>query len=63
MTILLSEVGNSIYLEPDILIISRLKDVLLGSSFGIIGGWVIYNEKLRFSAVKQIRFTRKILRN
>lgn len=63
MTILLSEVGSPISLEPDVLILSRLKDVLLGTFFGIVGGWVIYNEKLRFQAVKQIRITRKFTNN
>lgn len=62
MTILLSEVGSSIYLEPNILILARLKDVLIGSIFGIVGGWVIYNEKLRFKAVKSIRLTRRSLK-
>ena len=59
MTILLSEVGSPISLEPDVLIYARLKDVLLGSLFGFIGGWLIYNEKLRIQAIKGIKKTRR----
>ncbi|MGV4413710.1 FUSC family protein [Chryseobacterium sp. T1] len=62
MTVLLSEAGHSLTLDPDLLVISRLKDVLLGSLLGIIGGWVIYNERLRFHFVKRVRLTKKILK-
>lgn len=63
MTILLSDLGQPIYIEPNVLILSRLKDVLLGSLFGIFGGWVIYNEKLRYNVIRKIKITRKSLRN
>lgn len=48
MTILLAEAANPIAQSPNELISSRLIDVLIGSLLGIIGGWLIYHEKLRY---------------
>lgn len=62
MTVLLAEAGSSITQDPSILVIARLKDVMLGSFLGAIGGWMIYNEKLRFQVVKRIRVTRRSLK-
>lgn len=59
MTLLLSEAGSNLALDPTILITARLKDVLIGSLFGIFGGWLIYNEKLRYEVVKHVRFTKR----
>lgn len=62
MTVLLSEAGSSMVVNPDVLIVARLKDVLMGSVLGAIGGWVIYNEQLRYQVVKHIRVTRRNLK-
>ncbi len=63
MTILLSEAGSTIAITPDILVIARLKDVLIGSLLGAIGGWIIYNERLRYRVVRRIRITRRTLKH
>lgn len=62
MTVLLAEAGSNITQDPNILVIARLKDVMLGSLLGAIGGWIIYNEKLRYEVVKHIRLTRRTLK-
>lgn len=58
MTILLLEAASPIAQNPTELITSRLVDVLIGSLIGAIGGWFVYNEKLRYEAVRRIRITK-----
>lgn len=55
-TILLadSDIGQ---IDVNELVITRMKDITLGSLIGAFGGWVIYHEKLRIKAVRQLRKT------
>lgn len=62
MTILLAEAANPMAQSPTELITGRLIDVLIGSLIGIIGGWIVYHEKLKHHVVKKIRITRLTLK-
>lgn len=55
-TILLadSDIGQ---IDVNELVFTRMKDITLGSLIGAFGGWVIYHEKLRIKAVRQLRKT------
>ncbi|WP_199724280.1 FUSC family protein [Taibaiella sp. KBW10] len=61
MTILLAEAGNPLIQDPNHLLAARVTDIIVGSMIGAIGGWVIYHEKLRQSAIRQIRKTKVLI--
>ena len=50
MTILLTEAGNPLIHNPEVLVPIRFWNIALGSLIGALGGWVIYNERIRFIA-------------
>ena len=62
MGMLLAETGSPTSLDPDHLLKMRLIQILIGSAIGSIGGWFLYNEKLRFNTVKNLRKSRIALR-
>lgn len=49
-----SDIGH---LHVNELIVTRMKDITLGSLIGAVGGWMIYHQKLRMKAVRQLRKT------
>lgn len=55
-TILLadSDIGH---IDVNELVITRMKDIIIGSLIGGVGGWVIYHEKLRVKAIRKLRKT------
>jgi uncharacterized membrane protein YccC len=61
LTIFLAESGSSLRTNPNTLMIARFVDIVLGSAFGAIGGWVLYNQKLQFIATRQLRKTKVII--
>ena len=62
MGILLAETGSSTSLNPDYLLKMRLLEILIGSAIGCIGGWFLYNEKIRFNSIKHLRRSKVVLR-
>lgn len=58
LTIFLAETGNSLTVNPTTLITARFFDILTGSLIGAFGGWILYSEKLRFLATRQMRLNR-----
>ena len=58
LTILLAEAGSAINANPNVLIPSRLLDIVLGCVIGAIAGWFIHHEQLREKAERQLRKTR-----
>jgi hypothetical protein len=50
LTIFLAESSNQLSQNIDKVFLSRLVDILIGSVIGIIGGWVLYHEKVRHYA-------------
>jgi hypothetical protein len=63
LTILLTEAANPLIQDPNMLVYVRFWDISLGSILGLIGGWVLYHEKIRYHAVKRIRKTRVLIKN
>ncbi len=53
MAMLLAEVGGIQTMQADELITTRLIDIVLGSAVGAVGGWFLYNQKLRSHAAQQ----------
>lgn len=62
MGILLAETGSSTSLEPDYLLQMRFLEILIGSAIGCIGGWFLYNERIRFNSIKHLRRSKVVLR-
>lgn len=62
MGILLAETGSSTSLDPDYLLKIRLLEILIGSAIGCIGGWFLYNERIRFNSIKHLRKSKVVLR-
>lgn len=63
MTVLLAEAGTQLHLDSSSeLVFLRLTHIVIGSLIGAIGGWLIYNQKLRYQADRQIRKTKISLR-
>lgn len=61
MGILLAETGSSTSLNPDYLLKMRFLEILIGSAIGCIGGWFLYNERIRFSSIKNLRKSKIVL--
>ncbi len=61
LTIFLAESGRSLTVDPTTLIIARFVDIFIGSLMGIIGGWLLYNERLRHKATRQMRRTKILI--
>lgn len=55
LAIFLSEAGDPLLNMPELLVELRLKDTLIGSFIGAIGGWILHREKLRFATIRGIR--------
>ncbi len=62
MGILLAETGSSTSLEPDYLLQMRFLEILIGSAIGCVGGWFLYNERIRFNSVKHLRRSKMVLK-
>lgn len=62
LTIFLAEPNISLIGEPDQLITTRFFDILIGSSIGAIGGWMLYHEQIHFFTKRQIKKTRIFLK-
>jgi len=62
LTIFLAEPNISLMHHPDRLISARLLDTLIGSSFGAVGGWLLYHERLHFFTKRQMKKSELLLR-
>lgn len=62
LTIFLAEPNINLIGEPDQLITTRFFDILIGSSIGAIGGWMLYHEQIHFFSKKQIKKARIFLK-
>lgn len=61
MTILLAEANGSMIQNPDQLIYIRFWDISIGSLIGIVGGWFMHHEKIRYHAALQLRKANAII--
>ena len=62
MTILLTEVGSSFTANMATVIPTRFLDITIGSILGAIGGWFLYNQRFKNTAILQLRKTRVVIR-
>jgi len=62
LTIFLAESGDTLTNNPTQLMTARFFDILIGSTIGAIGGWILYNEKVHAAATRQIRRTKVIVK-
>ena len=61
MGILLAETGSATSLDPDYLLKMRFTEIVIGSILGGIGGWFLFNDRIRFSSVRNMRRAKKAL--
>jgi len=54
LTIFLAESGNELSHNTTEVFLARLFDILIGSAIGIIGGWILYHEKVHYYTKLQI---------
>jgi hypothetical protein len=59
LTIFLAEPGGKIFLHKEQIFLARLLDILMGSMIGIVGGWILYHEKIHYYAELQIKKMKK----
>lgn len=54
MAILISETGQTFLEDSTILITARFWEICVGSTLGLLGGWLLYKEKLRYKMHRRI---------
>ncbi len=55
LAIFLSEAANPIINMPDQLILFRLKEIVIGSFIGAVGGWILHKEQIRYATIKGLQ--------
>lgn len=55
LAIFLSEAANPIFDTPNLLIFLRLQEIVIGSAFGALGGWILHKEKIRYATIKGLQ--------
>ncbi len=63
LTIFLAESGGELSLNTNQIFTARLVDIIIGSIIGIIGGWVLYHEKLHFQTTMRLRKSKMIMKD
>lgn len=58
MTVFLADIGRGLTANPDQLIAARILDIIVGSTIGILGGWILHNQQLHHKAGRQVRKVR-----
>lgn len=62
MSIFLAETGSSLSGHANDLFLARLVDIVLGSVIGMIGGWILFHERVHYHTTSRIRKTKVMLR-
>ncbi len=52
LAILLSEAANPIIDTPNLLIILRFQEIVIGSAIGAVGGWLLHKEQMRYATIR-----------
>ena len=60
--VLLAETGSKITSDPNHLVEMRLLEVLIGSALGVLGGWFLYNERMRYINRKYATQSKKVMK-
>lgn len=63
LTIFLAEAGGDLSADTNQVFTARFIDILIGSTIGIIGGWVLFHEKLHFQTTMRLKKSKVIMRN
>lgn len=62
LTIFLSESGKDLTDDTNAIFFARMIDIFIGSIIGIIGGWILYHEKLHFYTRLQLRKSKVLIK-
>lgn len=57
LTVLLAETGSELINSPNVLMKSRMLDIVIGSLIGAVGGWFLHHQYLKVSTRDRIRRT------
>ncbi|ACF14481.1 conserved hypothetical protein [Chloroherpeton thalassium ATCC 35110] len=63
MAVLLAEAANPLVQDPNNLAMIRFWDIAAGSLLGLVGGWLLHQEKVRYQTIMGIRKMRVVLKN
>lgn len=63
LTIFLAESGGNISANTNQIFTARLMDIIIGSIIGIIGGWILFHEKLHFQTTMRLKKSKVIMKN
>jgi hypothetical protein len=63
LTIFLSESGKDLSEDTNQIFMARMIDIFIGSVIGIVGGWILYHEKVHFYTTLQLRKSRLLFKN
>jgi hypothetical protein len=55
MAILITETGSPLIQSPNTLIALRFWEIAIGSTLGILGGWILHKEKIRYLTIKGLK--------
>ncbi|RYU93803.1 FUSC family protein [Emticicia agri] len=58
MTVFLIELSRGTAIDANRVIAARFLDIFIGSLIGVVGGWLLHNQKLHRKAERQLRKTR-----
>jgi hypothetical protein len=62
LTIFLSESGRQLTQHTNQIFVARMIDIIIGSTMGIIGGWILYHERVHFYTTLQLRKSKVLMR-
>jgi uncharacterized membrane protein YccC len=62
LTIFLAESGGDLLQNTNQVFIARLVDIIIGSVIGIIGGWILYHEKIHYQTTMRIKKSKVVMR-
>ncbi|WP_297094634.1 FUSC family protein [uncultured Draconibacterium sp.] len=55
LAIFLSEAASPIIDTPNVLIVLRFQEIVIGSAIGAVGGWVLHKEKIRYATISGLK--------
>lgn len=62
LTIFLAESGGDLLQNTNQVFFARLVDIFIGSVIGIIGGWILYHEKIHFQTTMHLKKSKVVLK-
>ena len=62
LTIFLAETGGDLLQNTNQVFFARFIDIVIGSVIGIIGGWILYHEKIHFQATMHIKKSKVVMK-